>query len=171
MASLNTPKLDNTCLNFNRGGCVRLDSLTRKSVILREDYLKLSLPASKMDPFKQGVTLLVARANDSACTVRPLQHLFRRAPAPLQAPLFNIRDSFTRQEVTQVLRDSLLALGCTGNHSGHSFRIGAATSARDARISEDIIMLLGRCRSDLYKHYIETHPQHILAASRRLQGG
>ena len=145
-------------------------SLTRRSVALHQDHLELSLPASKTDPFRQGVTILIAGASDEACPVAALRFLFSRFPAPGDAPLFDMGTGFSRQWVTQMLRDALLALGQTGNYSGHSFRRGAATSARDAGLSEDRIMLLGRWRSDSYKLYIETHPQHILDASRRLQG-
>ncbi len=144
--------------------------LTRRSVAFYEDHVELSLPASKTDPFRQGVTILVAGADDDACPVASLQNLFERFPSPRHAPLFDMGTGFSRQWVTQMLRNILAALGIAGNYSGHSFRRGAATSARDAGLTEDRIMLLGRWRSDSYKLYIETHPQHILAASRRLQG-
>ena len=144
--------------------------LTRRSVILHDDHLKLSLPASKTDHFRQGVTILIASASDDACPVAALRFLLHRFPAPPSAPLFNMGSSFSRQWVTQMLRDMILELGLTGNYSGHSFRRGAATSARDANLSEDRIILLGRWKSDSYKLYIETHPQYILDASRRLQG-
>lgn len=144
--------------------------LTRRSVAFYKDYIELSLPASKTDPFRQGVTILIASASDDACPISSLQNLFNRFPAPKHAPLFDAGVGFSRQWVTQMLRDILMTLGITGNYSGHSFRRGAATSARDAGLTEDRIMLLGRWRSDSYKLYIETHPQHILAASRRLQG-
>ena len=144
--------------------------LTRGSIALYKDYMELSLPASKTDPFRQGVTILIASADDNACPIALLQHLLHRFPSPRDAPLFDSGAGFSRQWVTRMLRDILSTLGYTGNYSGHSFRRGAATSARDAGLSEDRIMLLGRWKSDSYKLYIETHPQHILAASRRLQG-
>ena len=133
--------------------------LTKASTILHNDYVELSLPASKPDHFRQGVTIHIASAEDEACLVAALRLLFLRFPALRHAPLFNIRSGFSQQWVTQMLRDILLKLGCTGKYSGHSFRRGAATSARDAGLNEDRIMLLGRRKSDSYKLYIETHPQ------------
>ena len=57
-----------------------------------------------------------------------------------------------------MLRDILATLDITGNYFEHSFRKDAATSARDAGLTEDRIILLGRWKSDSYKLYIETHP-------------
>ena len=145
--------------------------LTRRSVRLYEDHLELTLPASKTDPFRQGITLTVAATNDEACTVRALRHLFQQWPAAPTSPLFEseAHSPFTRDTVTSSLRQALRSEGIQGHYSGHSFRRGAATSARLAGLTDDEIMLLGRWKSDCYRLYIETHPAHILAASRRHQ--
>ena len=71
--------------------------------------------------------------------------------------------------VTETLRNSLKGLGLSGHYSGHSFRRGAATSAREAGLSDDEIQFLGRWKSDSYKLYIDSSPQYILNASRRHQ--
>lgn len=118
--------------------------LTRRLVAFCNDHLELSLPVAKTDPFRQVVTILIARAGDDACAFSSLQYLFHRFLAARDASLFDAGSGFSRQRVTQMLRDTLLALGCTGHYSGYSFRRGATTSARDAGLSEDSIMLLGR---------------------------
>ena len=143
--------------------------LTRRSVRFHDDHIELILPASKTDPFRQGVALTIAATGDEACAVTALGRLFRDWPAPLSAPLFQIGGSFTRQRLTGTLRETLAAEGIHGNYTGHSFRRGAATSAREAGLSEDEIQLLGRWKSDSYRLYIVTHPARILAASRRHQ--
>ena len=143
--------------------------LTRRSVRLFDDHLELTLPASKTDPFRRGITLTVAASGDDACAVKALRHLFRWE-APPDAPLFQLGGSaFTREAVTSNLREVLTSLGVEGHYSGHSFRRGAATSARDAGLSNDEIQLLGRWKSDSYRLYIVTHPAHILRASLRHQ--
>ena len=143
--------------------------LTRRSVRFHDDYIELTLPASKTDPFRQGVTLTIAATGDDACAVTALQRLFHDWPAPLSTPLFQIGGSFTRQRLTETLRETLIAVGIDGYYTGHSFRRGIATSAREAGLSEDEIQLLGRWKSDSYRLYIITHPARILAASRRYQ--
>lgn len=144
--------------------------LTRRSVKLYDDHLELTLPASKTDPFRQGITLTVAATGDEACAIRALHHLFMW-PARSSAPLFQLErsTSFTREFVTATLRESLAFHGIHGHYSGHSFRRGAATWAKRVGLSSDDIQLLGRWKSDCYRLYITTHPQHILAASRRHQ--
>lgn len=143
--------------------------LTRRQVRLYEDHLELTLPSSKTDPFRRGVTLTIAATNDEACAVRALRHLFQRYPTSLSSPLFEINGVFSRRLITDNLRQALRSVGLQGHYSGHSFRRGAATSARIAGLSEDEIKLLGRWKSDSYRLYIKTHPAYILAASRRHQ--
>ena len=144
--------------------------LTRRSVALYEDHLELTLPASKTGPFRRGITLNIAASGDDACPVQALRHLFRWK-ASRKSPLFQWDGAFTRQLVTGKLREILTSLGAKGHYSGHSFRRGAATSAEEAGLSIEEIMLLGRWKSDSYRLYIVTHPERILAASRRHQRG
>ena len=143
--------------------------LTRRCVRLYDDHLELTLPSSKIDPFRRGVTLTMSATNDKACAVRALRHLFQRWPASLSSPLFDIDGAFSRTFVTESLRQALRSAGLEGHYSGHSFRRGAATSGRIAGLSEDEMMLLGRWKSDSYRLYVETHPAYTLAAPRRHQ--
>ena len=142
--------------------------LTRHSIALFKDHLELTLPASKTDPFRRGTTLTVAAAGDDACPVRAIRHLFRWK-APLDSPLFMTAGGFTRDLVIGQLRQILALLGVKGHYSGHSFRRGAATSARSAGLSDEEIMLLGRWKSASYRLYIDTSSERILKTSRRHQ--
>ena len=145
--------------------------ITRGSVLLHPDHLQLSLPSSKTDTFRAGVTLTIAAAFDEACAVSSIRNLFTRFPHPQNSPLFDLGPTtpFTRQLVTETLRSCLRTLGYMGNYSGHSFRRGAATSAREAGLTDEEIQLLGRWKSDSYRLYIDTSTAHILNASRRHQ--
>ena len=139
--------------------------------------LLLTLPASKTDPFRRGITLTIAAAGDSACAVTALYHLvttWRAGPrAPLYAlshfsskpwpsiprpPLGGIQaaESTTTRGRTQELLWSLLSLG--RSHMGK--QVGSP---------DEDIQLLGRWKSSAYKRYIEIHPEHIFGISRRLQ--
>ena len=125
-------------------------------------------PASKTDPLRQGIRLTAAAADDDACAVRALRHLFkRRAP---DGPLFQLADgSFVRDAVTSQLYKTLISLGTEDHYAGHSFCRGTTTSAREAGFGNKEIRLLGRWKSDSYRLYIVTHPTHVLVASRRHQ--
>lgn len=135
--------------------------MTRGSILLSDDRVQLSLPVSKTDPFRQGVTLTISATGDEACAVAALKHLFARFPAPLNSLLFDTGHGFSRQLVTDPLRSILRELGFTGNYSDHSFRRGAATSAREACLSDSEIQLLGRWKSDAYKLYMQANPAII----------
>ena len=65
--------------------------VTRGSILLGSDKLEFSLPASKSDPFRRGVTITVAKALDEGCAVASIKNLFSRFPMPPASPLFNHR--------------------------------------------------------------------------------
>ncbi len=81
---------------------------TRNSVVLLKDRLKLVLPASKTDPFRQGVTIIVAAIDGPTCAVKSVRHLMEKLRFPGNSTLFRLQNStFTRQFVTNALPTSL----------------------------------------------------------------
>ena len=137
--------------------------LTRRSVRLCDDYLELTLPASKTDPFRGDITLTAAATGDRARAVTAFRHLFKRCPETASSPLFEHRGSFNLDFVISPLRQTLKHMHTEGHYSGHSFRRVAATSAREAGLTEDEIMPLGRWN----RRYIVTHHSKVVAMSRR----
>ena len=57
------------------------------------------------------------------------------------------------------------------DYNTHSFRIGAATSARKAGISDASIQMLGRWKSDAYKVYIRIPREELTKFSSQLAAG
>ena len=74
-----------------------------------------------------------------------------------------------RDFVTCNLRASMKQLGLEGNYSGHSFRRGAATSAKEAGLSDVDIQMLGRWKSDAYQLRINKPTSYILHTSKKFQ--
>ena len=144
--------------------------LTRGSISLQEDRLLLVLPASKTDPFRQEVTLTISAACDEACAVKSLRNLFEQFPKSHYSPLFSSpAGTFNRGYVIKKLQEDMNILGYGGNYTGHSFRRGAATSARLAGLSDEEIQLLGGWKSNSYRLYIDTPSEWIHNASSRYQ--
>jgi len=153
--------------------------LTKTSISLRElnrvASMDLTLPASKTDPFRQGITLTIAASQDEGCPVHAMRQLIRTdTHRPPSALLFCIgrheQQPFTREHVVRKLQGLAIQVGMGhGAWNGHSFRREAATWATQVRIAETDIQTLGRWRSDAYKAYIDYRRKERLALSQRFQ--
>ena len=118
----------------------------------------LTIKQSKTDPFRIGVKLCLARTHSVVCPVKAiLPYLAIRGSSP--GPLFIFSDGsyLTRPRFKALLSATLTQAGLDdSNYNTHSFRIGAATSAKSAGISDTYIQLLGRWKSAAYRSYIRT---------------
>jgi hypothetical protein len=135
-------------------------------------YITLTLPGSKTDPFRKGVTLTIAAAPGLAsCPVAAVKRLYTEFPRGGSAALFEGTDgkALSYKAFVAGLRTALTAAGIdpTG-FAGHSPRRGAASEAAAAGYSDYEIQLLGRWRSDAYKLYIENPISRILHLSKQL---
>ncbi len=86
-------------------------------------------------------------------------------------PLFRFRDGtpLTRQVFVGKVKAALMQAGVDSSHySGHSFRIGAATTAAACGISDATIQLLGRWKSDCYTRYIRPSYHQLAKTAHQL---
>ncbi|SNX85439.1 uncharacterized protein MEPE_04148 [Melanopsichium pennsylvanicum] len=132
--------------------------LTISSVSFATDgsYATVTLPASKTDPFRQGVTLTAPAVPLSTCAVSALAIICKRREP--HEPLFTLegRQPFTRSAFVATLRQCLEACHISSqSYSGHSFRRGAATWAASNGVNADTIRGLGRWRSDCFRRYVD----------------
>ena len=155
--------------------------LTKSSIQLQnwkgESYIKLTLPASKTDPFRHGIELTIAASNDLDCPVHAMKRFARiDTHRPQLAPLFCVGSDeqrpLTREYVVLKLPDLAIRSGLgRGAWNGPSFRRGAATWASQVGLSENQIQTLGRWRSDAYKTYIQYSSEERISLSKRFQKG
>ena len=113
---------------------------------------------------------MLSRTDQPVCPVTALlPYLAVRGPKP--GPLFLMKN---QQYLTPpMFRSSLFrileGIGIpTQQYNTHSFRIGAATSAKAAGISDLHIQMLGRWQSDAYQRYIKTPPEDLAKFSKIL---
>lgn len=132
--------------------------------------LTIRLKRSKCDPFGLGVLVHVGRTFGRLCPVAALlSYLAIRSADP--GPLFVFEDgsSLSRQRLVVEMADGLRESGIdpTG-YKGHSFRIGAATTAAQAGLPDSLIQTLGRWKSSAFTRYIRTPVGALCAASTSL---
>ncbi len=132
--------------------------------VVNPQCLTLHLKSSKTDPFRKGVDVAIGRSRGQACPiVALLAFLAKRGNNP--GFLFRFADGrlLTKQRFIDKVREALQAAGLNPNQfAGHSFRIGAATTAAASGFSDSTIKLLGRWESTAYQTYIQT-PRDKLA--------
>ena len=136
--------------------------LTREDVAIdsREDpqLLTVRLRKSKTDPFGAGTYIYIGRTGTTLCPVPSVLAYLAIRPQR-QGPLFIFENGarLSKQVLVSHLRQALLQLGEDDmKFTGHSFRIGAATTAAAAGFSEYFIQFLGRWKSSAYLAYITT---------------
>lgn len=133
--------------------------------------LIVHLRRSKTDPFGVGAHLHLGRTNDRVlCPVSAiLAYMAIRPPGP--GPLLHFQDGtpLSRQLLVRHVRQALAQAGVdTALYNGHSFRIGAATTAAQAGLSDSLIQTLGRWKSAAFIAYIRTPPAEVTAVASRL---
>ena len=109
-------------------------------------FITVNIKQSKTDPFRRGVTVVIGRAIGPICPlVAILSYMARRKPG--KGPLFCFEDGrpLTRERFVARIRKVLQQIGIDqSKYSGHSFRIGAATTAARSGIQDSLIKTLGR---------------------------
>ena len=144
-----------------------VDDLQADSLV-NPTCLKVHIKCSKTDSFRMGCDIYVGRGEGSVCPAC-LGRLLGSAWF-FSDPLFTFSDdrSLTRQRLSSTVQSMLHSAGYTGSYSGHSFRIGAATTAAARGVPDYLIKTLGWWSSDSYQIYIRTPLSSIVHVSRQL---
>jgi hypothetical protein len=135
--------------------------LTRSDITFSEnnDHVTVSLKRSKTDHEHKGVDIVIAASNTSTCAVKALKRLFTEDDQPPSAPLFRFSSKiFSYRNFVTALRRRLDDHNVPNSaiYSGHSFRRGAATTAKLNGILDSDIQRLGRWSLDAFERYIVT---------------
>ena len=134
--------------------------------------VRLHIKASKTDPFRKGAHVFLGRTNDQLCPVAALlAYLAIRGRKP--GPVFCMANGgyLTRDIFFREVRKALTAAGFDqSKYAGHSFRIGAATTAAAAAgsIEDSTIKTLGRWESSAYQLYVRLSREELTSISSKL---
>ena len=145
-------------------GDVAVDSRAAPSMV------KFHLRRSKCDQVGKGVDVVVGRTGTEVCPVHAIvAYIHLRGDA--DGAFFRRPDGtpVSKQWFIERMRDILTALGLPPDHyAGHSFRIGAATTAALAGVEDSTIQVLGRWHSAAFVQYIRLPSDQLAAISRTL---
>ena len=116
-------------------GGVAIDSRSNPTVV------RVHIKASKTDPFRQGVFIYLGKTGNDLCPVVEITaYLAVRGRVP--GPFFRFRTGapLSRELLVKYVRQALGQLGFeVSSFAGHSFRIGAATTAAAAGLEDSIV--------------------------------
>ena len=128
-------------------------------------WMEVHIKRSKCDQFAEGVKLVIGTTGSDLCPVAAmLGFLVQRGNAPGALFLFKDGSPLTRARFVSALRSALAESGFDPSlYAGHSFRVGAATTAALRGLQDSLIKTLGRWNSSAYMVYIRT-PQSTLAS-------
>ena len=127
--------------------------------------ISIMIKKSKTDQGRKGVKVFIGKTSDDLCPVTALlSYLALRGAEP--GPLFCWESgiSLSKSKFVEHVRDGLKKAELpASDYSGHSFRIGAATTVAVMDLEDSAIQTLGRWESSSYKRYIRQDP-HFLAS-------
>ena len=132
--------------------------------------VRITIKQSKTDPFRKGVDLYLGRTFADLCPVISLLNYLLIANAT-KGPLFRFKDGrlLTRQRLVSVVKEALQKAGIDqSKYNGHSFRIGAATTAAAKGMEDSIIKTLGRWSSVAYLQYVKIPREQLASYSSLL---
>ena len=135
-------------------GDVLVDSHTSPTLLV------VRLRHSKTDVFGTGVSLNVRATGSPICPVAVVLAYMSICP-PQPGPFIMERDGqpLSWPALVAGIRRALVSAGVdVSRFSGHSFRIGAATTAARGGLLDSLIQTLGWWRSSAFLAYIRTQP-------------
>ncbi len=164
---------------FRLGELLEHSSQLRKEVSIQDvtvdnpegpSMISIRLRKLKTDQFGRGVTICLGQTGQDICPVGSLL-AYLAVRGSTTGPLFRWTSgkALTKSEFVEKFRAVLKSAGVDeSSYAGHSFRIGAATTAAEKGFEDSTIKMLGRWQSDAFQAYIRTPNTTLAAMSARL---
>ena len=138
--------------------------------VISPTMIRLRLKQSKTDPFRHGAVITLGRTRQDSCPVSALlSYLVQRGKVGGPLFTFSDRSSLSRQKLVSEVQRALASEGmsCKG-FPGHSFRIGAATTAKAKGVADSTQKTLGRWKSNAFQLYIRLPGTDLASVSCQL---
>ena len=137
---------------------------------LDPQILTIHFRHSKTDQFGAGHHIHLGRTHDTLCPVTSvLSYMAIRPNTADRLFVFQDGSALTRSKLTSHLREAVASIALKPKgYSGHSFRIGAASTAAAVGLSDTLIQQAGRWRSEAFRLYVRTPNEQLAAISRSL---
>lgn len=132
--------------------------------------MQVHLKHSKTDQLAKGVNIIVGSTGNSLCPVAAML-AFLAMRGSITGPLFQFmnKQPLKRSKFVALLRQALTSAGIeAAGYTGHSFRVGAATTAAQCGVQDSTIQSLGRWKSDAYTVYIRIPKENLASVSQSL---
>ena len=133
------------------------------------DYMTVRFKFSKTDPFGKGHTVTIHTTHTLTCPVRAIGQYLRARQYRPDVPILVLADGtiLIRSKFINKTRVLLTKVGLRAElYAGHSFRIGAATTAAVAGLPDWLIQAMGHWSSNCYKRYIRITNASLKQACR-----
>jgi hypothetical protein len=137
------------------------------------NFFTLFLKYSKNDSLGSGISITISKIGNNFCPFSSMLRFLKVRPKSSgHSPLFLLPNgaplskAWFRSHLVSVLKNCSLS---PSQYTGHSFRIGAATTAAERGVSTAAIKILGRWSSSAFESYIRPDLKIILEAQQALQ--
>lgn len=150
--------------------------ITFQDVVTYHDHVSITIKASKTDPFRLGCVIPIYANGTMLCPVQAVGifiKLRKKFPCSAHDPFFMLPDgkALSRRAFLKLFGQICRAAHIdTASLTGHSFRIGAATTAAESQTPDYLVQTLGRWKSQSYLRYTRIsqslirQTQNLLAA-------
>ncbi len=145
-------------------GDITVDDVTTPTII------RVHLKRSKTDQFGRGADIQLGRTGCVLCPVAAVLG-YTAVRGRDHGPFFRFKngDPLTKPAFSKHVRSALQELSLPYQEfAGHSFRIGAATTAAKAGIEDSTIQMLGRWSSSAFLVYIRSPPEQLAQTTTTL---
>ena len=136
-------------------------------------FLEVLLKASKTDPFWKGVTVYLGRTYGDLCPVSAIfSYMVQRGSEGGSFFCFSNDRFLTQESLVAAMWSALDKAGMDSQkYAGHSFCIGAASTAARCSMQDSLIKTLGRWESVAYTLYVRTPKETLCSMARILANG